>query len=218
MIANRDILVGAGSTLLSTVWIWPLPYAGLPPFASHMTTHIVVVAVAAPSFALAISGTRLDPVRLAPTRLAPIPLSILEFLGVWFWHMPAPHRFARESSIGMFLEQATFAISGFLLWIAAIGGGQSLRRLRVIESVAALLLTSMHMTLLGALITLASRALYEHVHAYGASVSFVALGPELDQQLGGAIMLLIGGASYLVGALWLLTESLRAGAPESRRS
>ena len=56
----------------------------------------------------------------------------------------------------------------------------------------------MHMTLLGALLALAPRRLY--VHADG----FAGLTPLADQDLGGAIMLLMGGVSYLLGGLGLM--------------
>jgi putative membrane protein len=67
----------------------------------------------------------------------------------------------------------------------------------------ALLLTSMHMTLLGALLALPPRALYSH-HAEGG-----ALTPLEDQHLGGAIMLVAGGIAYLAGGLALTVEILR---------
>jgi putative membrane protein len=70
----------------------------------------------------------------------------------------------------------------------------------------ALLLTSMHMTLLGALLALTPRPLY--VHAAGLS----SLTAIQDQHLGGAIMLLIGGLSYLAGGLWLIVGLLREDA------
>ena len=52
------------------------------------------------------------------------------------------------------------------------------------------------MTLLGALFALTPRALYGH-------------GDLFDQHLGGAIMLLVGGASYLMGGLWLTAGMLK---------
>ena len=64
--------------------------------------------------------------------------------------------------------------------------------------VAALLLTSMHMTLLGALLALAPRPLY-HTHAAALA----------DQQLGGALMLAVGGAVYLGGGLLLAATLVR---------
>ena len=61
----------------------------------------------------------------------------------------------------------------------------------------------MHMTLLGALIGLGPRPLF--LHAGGAH----GLSPLEDQHLGGAIMLVGGGVSYLAGGLWLTFDLLR---------
>jgi putative membrane protein len=103
------------------------------------------------------------------------------------------------------LEQSTFLISGLLLWLAAFGGDVSRRVERSAQGGVALLLTSMHMTLLGALLALPPRALYSH-HAHHAHGD---LTPLEDQHLGGAIMLVIGGLVYLVGGLMLAAQLLK---------
>jgi putative membrane protein len=69
--------------------------------------------------------------------------------------------------------------------------------------VVGLLLTSMHMTLLGALLALPPRPLYQHPGG------FAGFTPLQDQHLGGAIMLLGGGVSYLLGGLGLTAALLR---------
>ena len=61
----------------------------------------------------------------------------------------------------------------------------------------------MHMTLLGALLALSPRPLYAHAGEFNG---LTALD---DQHLGGAIMLLVGGISYLFGGLWLTVRLLR---------
>jgi hypothetical protein len=71
--------------------------------------------------------------------------------------------------------------------------------------IVALLLTSMHMTLLGALLALTPRPLYSHAGG------FTGLSPLDDEHLGGAIMLLTGGLSYLLGGLVLAAGLLRVG-------
>jgi putative membrane protein len=62
----------------------------------------------------------------------------------------------------------------------------------------------MHMTLLGALLALAPRPLYIHAETFSGLTSLE------DQQLGGAIMLIVGGISYLTGGLWLTVALMRA--------
>ena len=188
---------------LALVWFGPLPSIAKQSFAAHMSMHMAVVAVAAPLIALAVAGTRADPVRKAPRLLAPIPISLMEFAVVWAWHAPALHQAARHAAEVFVIEQASFLGAGTLLWIAAIGGDQEQRRVRAGGGVVALLFTSMHVTLLGALFALAGRPLFSH-GGVSSTAAVVA-----DQQLGGVIMLLAGGAVYLAGGLWLTVVALR---------
>ena len=193
----RRIFLISGSLALAAAWLGPLPDLARSAFWAHMTMHMGVVAVAAPLLALGIAGSPLDPVRKAPGLFAPIPASIVELLVVWAWHAPALHHAARQGTAGLVAEQGTFLLSGLFVWLAAFGGDSSRRGNRNAAGVVALLLTSMHMTLLGALLALATRPLYAHAHGLSR------LTPLDDQHLGGAIMLLAGGASYLLGGLWL---------------
>ena len=202
------IAAGAlGLLTLALVWLGPLP--GLAPsrFSAHMTMHMGVVAVAAPLLAVGMAGTRLDPACRWPAVFSPVPASFLELGVVWAWHTPALHHAARHSAEGLVLEQAMFLGSGLLVWIAALGGDAQGGG-RTASGVVGLLLTSVHMTLLGALIALAPRALFTH-----------AGGPDaLDEQhLGGAIMLIVGGISYLLGGLYL-SALLLAGHRTAARS
>ena len=198
-----------GIAVLGAAWLGPLPALASHSFAVHMTMHIAVVAVAAPLLAFGIAGSIADPVRMAPALAAPIPASMIELIVVWAWHVPALHEAARLQTWALVLEQGCFAVAGLWLWIASIGGEHEQRRLRAGSGILALLFTSMHMTLLGALFAIADRPLF-----HAANASSVA-----DQQLGGVIMLLVGGASYLLGGLCLMGAALRSssGASSKRR-
>jgi putative membrane protein len=191
--------------VLGFAWLGPLPQLARQSFAAHMTLHMAVVAVGAPLIALAISGTARDPVRVMPRLFAPIPASLIELVVIWAWHTPALHLVARHEAWALVLEQASFLAAGCLLWIAACGGDHAQKRIRAGPGVVALLFTSMHMTLLGALFALATRPLFLH-GGQDAAFSGSALA---DQHLGGAIMLLVGGASYLLGGVWLTAGMLR---------
>src|SRR5690606_6249946 len=123
---------------------------------------------------------------------------------VWGWHVPAARAFAAGSMGGAVLEQLTFAAAGWLLWIACFGGGAGAPRRGA--AVVALLLTTMHMTLLGVLIALAPRLLYA---THGLAVLGIELTPIEDQQLGGVVMLAVGAGAYLVAGLWCAARLLR---------
>jgi putative membrane protein len=192
-----------GLLVLAGVWLGPLQHLAPGPFAAHMTMHMGVVAVAAPLLVFGFAGGKFDPVRKAPKLFSPIPASIVELVVVWVWHAPVLHHVARHSALGVMAEQATFLGSGLLVWLAAFGGDVRERSNRTGAGILALLLTSMHMTLLGALLALPTRPLYAHAHEGGS------LTPLEDQHLGGAIMLIAGGLSYLLGGLWLTLRLLR---------
>lgn len=193
--AKRACLA-AGLLLLAAGWLSPLP--GLLPgaFSAHMAVHMAVVAAAAPLLALGLSSSRL-PSALA----APVPVSFAELAVVWAWHAPALHHFARHSALGFALEQGSFLLFSLWLWRASLQARAA--------GVIGLLLTSMHMTLLGALLALATRPLYAH-HGAGALA---------DQELGGVIMLVGGGVAYLAGGLALTAQLLAAprGLAQERR-
>ena len=197
---------------LACVWLSPLPAALPGPFSAHMATHMTVVALAAPLLALAMAGGALDPLRRLPAPLLALPASLVELAVVWGWHAPALHHLARQTTAYFVAEQATFLASSLLVWLCVLAPERRVLPLsaastagRGYESgstsgagVVALLLTSMHMTLLGALLALAPRSLY-HEHTSSALA---------DQQLGGALMLCIGGVVYLAGGLLLAATLL----------
>lgn len=197
MNARRLLLLGAGIALLAAAWAGPLPALAMTRFWAHMTMHLAVVALAAPLIAAALAGSRYDPAARAPLMFAPLPAAFLELVVIWGWHAPAAHDAARLRPEVFLAEQASFLAVGFLVWMSALGGDAGRRRERAAGGVGALLLTSMHMGLLGVLLALAPRPLYE-----------ACLG-LLDQQIGGVMMLAVGGSVYLIGGLVLLSTLVR---------
>lgn len=128
---------------------------------------------------------------------SPLFWAMAEFFVVWAWHLPALRDLADMSAGVALVEQALFLGVGVMLWRTALA--------QPAAGVASLLLTSMHMTLLGALIGLAPRPLYAMMAMHPAP----GLDALSDQQVGGVVMLLVGGASYCLGGLWMLGTLLR---------
>lgn len=203
----RRVFLVLGLLTLAAAWLGPLPLMARQAFFAHMTMHMAVVAVAAPLLALAVACERFDPARKAPRLFAPIQASIIELVIVWAWHTPVLHHAARAHTPAFIAEQGMFLMAGFFLWVSALGGDSLRLKPRSAAGVVGLLLTAMHMTLLGALLALATRPLYPHLNE--SSGGMAGLSPLDDQHLGGAIMLVVGGVSYLFGGLWLTVRLLR---------
>ena len=219
----RRILWWLGCLALLAAWCGPLPQMAGSSFSAHMSLHMAIVAIAAPLLSLGIAGSRFDPVGYLPRLFAPVPASVIELIIVWAWHAPVLHHAARHTTVGFMIEQFTFVVAGVWVWLSAFGGcevgsGQTdtgVLRLRSEKQdddalvqrrgagVLGLLLTSMHMTFLGALLALSPRLLFSHPHSHGG------LSALADQHLGGAIMLVVGGIAYLLGGLWLTADVIR---------
>jgi putative membrane protein len=200
--------LAAGCLVLATVWFGPLLTGAHYGFTGHMAVHVGLVAIAAPLLAVGLAGSRLDPTPHAPLLFAPVLAAALEFVVVWGWHAPVLHDAARAGGAVLVAEQLSFLAVGMLVWLAAFGRGRGPARATWASGIMALFLTSMHMTLLGALLALIPRLLYGHGHA-----GIAGLTPIDDQHLGGTVMLLVGGASYLIGGLVLMARLLRAPDP-----
>ncbi len=183
---------------------WVVAVAGLG-VTGHMIAHMTVVALSAPLLALGIAGTRWDPAARWPRAFSPVPMAMVEMLVVWGWHLPAARAFAAASAAGLFVEQLMFLGAGLALWCACLGTLDAASTQRRAAGIVALLLTSMHMTLLGVLIALAPRSLFAGA---GFDCFGTSLAPLADQQLGGVVMLLIGAGSYLAGGLALMSRLL----------
>jgi putative membrane protein len=213
----RTAFLIAGLFVLVAVW-GLLPVLAPTTFYAHMIMHMGVVAVAAPLLAIGLAGTAFDPVVRFPEWFAPIPISLVELVVVWAWHAPGLHHLARHTTVGLLAEQSMFLTCGLLLWLSAFGGSKQLGSNRIATGIIGLLLTLMHMVLLGALLALSPRPLYAHGdhHTGHLSGHFSGLTPLEDQHLGGAIMLVGGGISYLLGGLWLSFRLLHEKSFEPR--
>lgn len=196
---RRTALIAALGALV-IVWAGPLRMIAGHSFTAHMIMHMGVVAVAAPLLAIAIADSRFDPSGRLPILFAPLPASLWELALVWGWHAPVLHAFARSNTIGLVLEQASFLAAGSILWLACISARNAA------AGVLGLLFTSMHMTLLGALLALSPRPLYEQAHIHSIGLSALE-----DQNVGGVVMLAVGGSVYLLGGLVLMSRLLNAG-------
>lgn len=195
------VLGFAGLAVLLFAWVGPLPQLVPRSFTAHMWLHMLVVGVAVPSLAAWLAP------RLALTSALALPVvvSLLDFVVVWGWHAPALHHASRTDPVVLAIEQFCFFAVSLLVWVVALAGRD--RGNSALGGAMALFFTSMHMTLLGALLGLSPRPLYPGHHHSGEA--WLGLSPLADQQVGGVVMLAIGGVVYLLGGLLLMARVLR---------
>jgi len=198
----RRLALPSGLLILALIWLGPLLNDWRASFSAHMLAHMGVIAFASPLIAIGVprrwrSGASM-PVAL------PLLASLVELIAVWGWHAPAMRAAAEASLTVTIAEQGVFLAAGILLWWSCLVRGGD--RFHAGVGAGSLLLTSVHMTLLGALLALSPRPLYGtgEVTCFG-----LVLGAGADQQLGGVIMLMIGAAVYLTGGIWLASRLLK---------
>lgn len=167
------------------VALWTLPVGDwIGGFEAHMLRHAALVSVVPALIAPALTA------RLAP----PVAVGAgLEAVAAWGWHLPGAHMAALLSPMHGLAEQASFLVAGLAVWWGAFAA-------RPLAGTGALLLTLVHMTMLGAAILLAPRVLYPYC--------------DLDAQARGAmLMLAVVVPTYLAGGLVLARRALDDGAP-----
>jgi cytochrome c oxidase assembly factor CtaG len=229
---SEALAFGAGLAVLAVMLVLPLHAWGRLHFAPHMVEHGFLTMVAAPLLAAGRPGVpyllglpwswrgrvgRLlanDRVRQFWRRLVhPGVAWSLHGGTLWLWHAPPLFEAALESEAVHYLQHLTLLVTALLFW-ASLLPRRADTRSRIV-AIFSLFTTSIHATLLGALLTLSPTVWYaRYVDAEGSG----GLSPLEDQQLAGLIMWVPFGVVYLAAALALLAAVLRDDrAPPRRR-
>ncbi|MGE5073049.1 MAG: cytochrome c oxidase assembly protein [Anaerolineae bacterium] len=193
-------------------------------FSAHMVQHLLLMMLAAPllvmsDFPLALlwvlpaaqrralgQGWNAAPLLTRSWRAVTSPAGawLLFALAMWLWHAPAFFQAAlRHESIHT-LEHLSFLLTAMLFWWVLLrqsGPGH----VRYGAAVPYLFTTSLHSSILGALMTFTVQPWYPYYVRSSASWGLTALA---DQQLAGLIMWIPGGmvfAALTIGyfAAWL---------------
>lgn len=203
--APRGLLAAASLGWLSAAaaLISPLCALSVSLFAARVGQHMFLLLVAAPLIAYALPETRAP--RGAARLWGP---ALAFFLALWFWHMPSPYDATFRSTLVYWCMHLTLFGSGILLWRTLLHH----RPERTAEVLVIGALTSMHMSLLGAVLTFAGRPLF---FWHLLLTSQWGLTPLQDQQLGGVFMwtpgmlLFVWVAVRSLGRLWNALEGVK---------
>jgi cytochrome c oxidase assembly factor CtaG len=217
----------AGWATLAGALVSPLHWLGEHLFTFHMIEHEIVMAVSAPLLVVARPiGTLLWSLprncRLAAGRFLRRPLvdriwnwlsagrnaTVLHGVAIWVWHAPVLFDAAIANVMIHRLQHLSFLLTAILFWWSVF------RRSDIGLAAWHLLITMLHTSVLGALLALAPRVLYE---AQTAAAARWRLTPLEDQQLAGLIMWVPAGMIYAGAALGLTAIWIRHSGEMRRR-
>lgn len=224
--AWNALAFGLGWLTLAGALVSPLHWLGEHLFIFHMIEHEIVMAVSAPLLIAARPiGTmlwslprraRLAVGRLLRRRTIVIAwdrlssggnATVLHGIAIWAWHVPGLFDAAVGNVAVHRLQHISFLLTAMLFWWSIF--------YRSNPGVAAwhLFVTMTHTGILGALMTLAPRVLYQ---AQTASAAAWGLTPLQDQQLAGLIMWVPAGTVYAGAAMALTVSWIRQSGKAQR--
>jgi len=223
---RASTLFWAGWTMLMLALLSPLDALGAQLFSAHMVQHELLMLVAAPLLVLGrplatwiwafpTGGRRVlgacvrSPWIARPwsfIHAAPAAW-FLHAAALWLWHMPLLFGAAQIDEDIHVLQHISFLASALLFWNIVL---RDTPQTPPATASIYLLTTMVHTGALGALLTFSSSVWYP---LYAGSTLQWGLTPLEDQQLGGLIMWVPGGAVYLAIALAVINRWLNDASP-----
>ncbi|WP_019020674.1 cytochrome c oxidase assembly protein [Modicisalibacter luteus] len=221
----RAAVYGLGMLTLIVALVSPLDMAANALFSMHMTQHLLLILVAPP---LLISGNpdvallwalphrwragwgRCEQ-RLARSLTGGKGALIVVLLAtgvLWAWHLPQLYDLAVRNEAVHWVEHAGFLITALLFWITVL----RIRPREHIDNGMRILYVfgmALQGSLLGALITFATRPLYQ---SHMTVPSQWGLDPLADQQVAGLIMWVPPAMLYMGVVAYLFVYWLNAAA------
>jgi putative membrane protein len=219
-----------GEAVLVIALCSPLDPLGGTLLSAHMMQHALLMAVAPPLLLIGQPGAAFAwafPARRrkglfgsAPWRASanianalsrPGLAGTLHGLALWLWHSPAAFDAALEWDWVHSLEHASFFGTALLFWRALLGDRS---RSHAAPTIGVAFATLVHSALLGALITMSTRPLYDW---YGGRAALWGLSALEDQQLAGLLMWIPMGSVYFGICLFLASQLINPDAQQRRR-
>ena len=121
---------------------------------------------------------------------------------VWLWHVPAVYAATLDNAVVHWFAYAALCGAAFWFWQSVLHAAPAERG----RALLALVATTAHTGLLGALLTFAQTPLYP---AVAAGARAWGLDPLEDQQLAGLVMWVPGGLAYLFAGIALAVQGLK---------
>jgi putative membrane protein len=177
--------MGLGAVaVLAVAFVSPLCALSSALFSARVVHHVLMIAVAAPLFALAF------PARRARGVIVPFAISTAT---LWVWHLPVAYDAALANVPLYWIMQLTLLGGAVFFWRALLA-----RERLPVDQLVFVVAAFAQMGLLGAILTFASTPLYA---AHAIAPLAWGLTPLADQALGGLIMWAPAGIPYAVAAV-----------------
>lgn len=189
-------------------------------FSAHMVQHLLLTLVAPPLMLMGTPGWIVDWItRPAAVRRAaglftrPLIAFLLPNFILAVWHFPGPYDAALSRHSLHIVMHLSLMVSAGMLWWPVLSPTPVFPRLHYSGQMLYLFALGLPMSLIGALITLAERPIYQW---YVTAPRLFGLSPVEDQRLGGLIMwvpgmLVFWGAMTVVWFRWAAREADPAG-------
>ncbi len=207
-------LFACGWALTAAALVSPLCPLSVSLFAARVGQHMVLTLLAAPLVAAGRPVQALTALlrrgTLASSGGSPMAAALVFAALLWGWHAPAPYAATFQSPVVYWTMHLSLYGSALWLWSRLLVRPNP----RPAVAIAAGLLSTVQMGLLGALITLSPQALYA---PHALTTAAWGLTPLQDQQLGGAIMWIPGCLAFLAAAMAELWALISEPAPASRK-
>jgi len=203
--AARPWYFGLGVTVAYLALQSPIDRGGDQYLLSlHMIQHLLLMMVAPPLALLGLCGARTLGPQIAPglrrwtTRLTRVwPATVVFNAVLLIWHLPPLYDATLSIEPIHIVEHVTFIAAGLVFWWPIVDPlrGPSTRRVSPLEKVAMLAVAGVPPTLLGFVMVMARRPLYDFYARVERLWGLSAVG---DQQLAGVIMFGLGNIIYFV--------------------
>jgi putative membrane protein len=183
----------AGWAVVAIALISPLCNLSVALFSARVGQHMIITLVGAPLIAMAL-----------PRRSAPLTelwaATAIFTVALWTWHSPLPYAATFSSTPVYWLMHLTLFSSALWLWWTLLGTHD-----RPWPALGASFVTTLQMSLLGALLAFSPRPLFA-AHLFSSPAW--NLSPLEDQQLGGLIMWIPAGILLMSYALLTFGQEL----------
>ncbi|MGQ9369202.1 cytochrome c oxidase assembly protein [Azospirillum sp. ST 5-10] len=203
---HQPLCFAAAWAVLFAAFVSPLCNLTSALFSVRVAQHLLTIQVAAPLLVAAWPRAVLRWPGWARALAGPLAVPEIAWASfgifLWIWHLPGPYMTALRYDAVLWAMHGTLLVSAVAAWRSVLAPGEPAMR-----GLLAAFGTSVHLTLLAALLIFAPAPLF----SYHLTTTLAwGLTPLQDQQLGGLVMGVIGAAAYVALALfatvrWLIS-------------